>query len=308
MPFPPDKQKPATLPSPETIWIDGELVPTAEAKVSVFDHGLLYGDGVFEGIRAYGGRVLKLRSHLERLYASARAIRLAIPQPIDALTAATKQTCEANGIADGYIRLLVTRGDGPLGINPYQCHTPRTIIIAAKIELFPQALVDRGIRVGFSSYTRSHPQTLSPRVKSLNYLNNIMAKAEAVEAGYDEAVMFNEAGYIAEGSAENLFIVRRGRDGSPEVATPSLASGPLGGITRGIVLDLCAGLGISTAETQLTRFDLQTADEAFVTGTGAEIVPVVSAAGEDIADGTPGPTTARIREAFAEYVKHAPED
>ena len=289
--------------------MDGELVPVADARVSVFDHGLLYGDGVFEGIRAYAGRIFKLETHLRRLETSARAIRLELPYSRADLADATRRTCAANGIADGYIRLVVTRGDGPLGINPFHCPTPRAFVIAAALELFPAELVESGIRVGFSSYVRSHPQTLSPRIKSLNYLNNVLAKAEAIDQGVHEAIMCNHLGQLAEGSADNLFLVRRRRDGVAEIATPGLSTGPLGGITRGVALDLAEGLGIPTAEAVLTRFDVQTADEVFITGTGAEIVPVIEAGGVRIGDGRPGPVTRRIIDAFRDLVRRdAPED
>ena len=306
---PPAAAATTAVPPPQTgqVWINGDLVPAAQAQVSVFDHGLLYGDGVFEGIRIYGGRVLKLDTHLRRLDASARAIRLSIPYAHEALAEAVRSTCRANDVADGYVRLVVTRGVGPLGINPFQCQAPRVIVIAARLKLFPASLYEQGVRVVFSSYLRNHPQALSPRIKSLNYLNNVLAKAEAIEAGADEAILFNHLGHVAEGGAENLFLVRHG-SGASELLTPSLECGPLAGVTRGIVLELAERMGLPTRETVLTRFDIQTADEAFFTGTGAEIVPVVNAGGAVIGAGVPGPVTRRVIHAFREYVAEAPED
>ncbi len=286
------------------VWMDGTLVPAGEASVSVFDHGLLYGDGVFEGIRIYHGRVLKLRTHLQRLFDSARAIRLKMPYTLDELFDATKQTVAANGMDNGYIRLVVTRGPGTLGIDPWPCPRPVVFIIVAPIQLYPPEFYERGLKIVSASTIRNHPQALSPRIKSLNYLNNILAKIEALDAGVLEAVMYNQHGYVAEATADNLFIVRGGT-----LHTPPLSAGGLGGVTRGIVLELAAAAGITVdGRTDLTRYDLYAADECFLTGTGAEVVPVVEIDRRAVGTGEPGAVTRRLIAAFREMVKDAPED
>lgn len=295
------------------VWVDGHLVPAAEATVSVFDHGLLYGDGVFEGIRVYAGKVLKLRTHLKRLYDSAKAIRLVPQYTPDQMVDAVKETVAANGMADGYIRLVFTRGPGTLGIDPVPCPRPCVFIIVAPLKLYPQKFYDDGLKLISSSYIRNHPQALSPRIKSLNYLNNILAKTEALDAGVLEAVMYNEQGFVAEATADNLFVVNHSGKGT-RVITPPLTAGCLEGVTRNLVLDLAHGLGFETAQDNLTRHDLYTADEMFLTGTGAEVIPVVNLDERKIGpagsnhEGKPGPATQQLIAAFREMVKDAPED
>ena len=269
------------------VWMDGQLVPASDARVSVFDHGLLYGDGVFEGIRIYHGKVLKLRTHLQRLFDSAKAIRLKMPYTLDELSDATRETVEANAMDNGYIRLVATRGPGTLGIDPWPCPRPVVFIIVAPIQLYPPEFYEQGLKIISASTIRNHPNALSPRIKSLNYLNNILAKIEALDAGVLEAVMYNQHGYVAEATADNLFIVRGGT-----LHTPPLSAGGLGGVTRGIVLELAAEAGITTDDrTDLTRYDLYAADECFLTGTGAEVVPVVEIDNRLVGTGEPGAVT-----------------
>ncbi|MCD6392585.1 MAG: branched-chain-amino-acid transaminase [Planctomycetes bacterium] len=280
------------------IWLDDKLVNADDAKVSAFDHGLLYGDGVFEGIRVYDGRIFEFDAHLKRLYLSARVLRLAMPMPEDALADATRQTVEANGVHDGYIRLVVTRGVGDLGLNPFLCKRACVIIIAATIQLYPEELYEQGIKVVSASTMRNHPMSLPPQVKSLNYLNNILAKIEAIDAGVSEAIMYNHEGYVAEASGDNVFIVRDGT-----IYTPPVQSGSLEGITRGIVIDLAAGENITVVEKNLTRFDLYVCNEFFLTGTAAEVIGVVEIDGRAVGDGAPGPVTTMLRKKFFEYAR-----
>jgi branched-chain amino acid aminotransferase len=295
------------------VWVDGQLVPAAEACVSVFDHGLLYGDGVFEGIRVYHHKVLKLRTHLRRLAESAKSIRLHLPYSLDELFDAVKQTVAANQMDSGYIRLVATRGPGTLGIDPAPCPRPCVFIIVAPLKLYPQQYYDEGLKLISSSFVRTNPQALSPRIKSLNYLNNIMAKTEALDAGVLEAVMYNDQGYVAEATADNLFVVRHTGKGT-RVITPPLSAGCLEGVTRNLVLDLAHDAGFDTAQDNLTRHDLYTADEMFLTGTGAEVIAVVELDGRPLGrpgtdtEGKPGPTTQQLNAAFREMVKNAPED
>ena len=293
------------------VWVNGNLVPPEQATVSVFDHGVLYGDGVFEGIRAYNGRVFKLGTHLRRLFESARSIRLTIPYSIEELTKATQETVKANGISSGYIRLCVTRGPGPLGLNPFICDTPRVFIIAGAISLYPKECYTQGLKVITSSVMRNHPAALSPRIKSLNYLNNVMAKIEAIDAGVLEALMLNHQGNIAECTGDNVFIVRRDplNGHAPTLVTPPLHAGILEGVTMNAVLDLARQAGVPMARYDLTKHDLYTADEMFLTGTAAEVIPVASVDGRPIGDGKPGPITRRLIEAFHKLVgENAPED
>jgi branched-chain amino acid aminotransferase len=280
------------------VWIDGKLLDKDEARVSVYDHGLLYGDGVFEGIRAYAGKIFRGEVHLRRLYDSAKAIRLSIPLSPEEFLAAIQQTVKANGFTDCYIRVVVTRGAGPLGIDPKNCKSPSVVIIADTIQLYPKELYEKGMAVITSSIIRNHPQALSPRIKSLNYLNNILARLEANDAGVAEAIMFNHLGNVAECTADNLFIVRSG-----QVQTPMVTDGILEGVTRQAILDLCGRMGIPASERTMQAHDLYTADECFVTGTGAEVAPVTKIDGRVVGTGEPGPVTKRLIEAFHKYVR-----
>jgi branched-chain amino acid aminotransferase len=280
------------------IYLDGEWCTRETAKVSVFDHGLLYGDGVFEGIRVYNRRVFRLEAHLERLYASARAIALDIPLDPAAMTAAVEETVRRNRQADAYIRLVVTRGEGDLGIDPRSCAKPSVIIVVTDIRVYPKEMYARGIRVVTSATRQVSHESFDSRIKSLNYLKNVLGKIDAQRAGADEAILLNGAGYIAECTADNLFVVRRGR-----LLTPSPQDGALEGITRGAILEHAGEAGIAAAETRLTRFDVYTADECFVTGTGAELMPVVEVDGRPVGDGRPGPVTQRLTDAFHALVR-----
>jgi len=275
------------------VWLDGKLVDPADAKVSVFDHGLLYGDGVFEGIRAYGSRIFRLEAHIRRLFDSARGIRLTVPLAPDALADAIVETLRANGLQDAYLRVVVTRGIGTLGLDPNKCPNPSLFIITDKIDLYPKELYENGLEVITAATMRNHPNALDPRLKSLNYLNNILAKIEAIDAGTLEAVMLNHLGYVAECTGDNLFIVRDGR-----LLTPPVAAGILEGITRDEILDVARGLQIDVREENLTPQDLYTADECFLTGTAAEVIPVVRIDKRSVGDGRPGPITKRLAEEF----------
>ena len=276
-----------------TIYLNGKLVPEAEATVSVFDHGLLYGDGVFEGIRSYSGRVFRLHEHIVRLYRSAQAIGLVIPLPQEEMCRAVVATCKANDCLNGYIRLVVTRGVGNLGLNPYTCKTPQIIIIASTIQLYPKEFYEQGLRIVTVPTMRNHPEALSPNVKSLNYLNNIMAKIEAINAGVQEAVMINHLGLVAEATGDNIFTIN-----GTVLATPPSWCGCLIGITRDTVMDLAAANGFTVRETPMTRYDLYTAEEIFLTGTAAEIVPVVEIDKRAIGAGLPGAGTKRLIQLF----------
>ena len=283
---------------PRIVAMNGRLVPESEATVSVFDHGLLYGDGVFEGMRAYGGRVFRLAEHLERLWHSARAIALEIPVTREALARTVDETVAANGQPDGYVRLVVTRGAGTLGLDPNRTSHPQVIVIVDTIALYPREHYERGLRIVTAATQRTHPAALSPRIKSLNYLNNIMAKLEGMQAGCVEALMLNHKGEVAECTADNVFAVRRGA-----VVTPPPDAGILEGITRGAVMELALAAGIDCRETTLTRHDLYTADEVFITGTAAEVVPVVEIDGRKIGTGVPGPVTKRLASDFHRLVR-----
>lgn len=275
------------------VYIDGKFYDQKNAKISVFDHGLLYGDGVFEGIRAYNGRVFKLREHIDRLFASAKAILLQIPISHAAVMKATVDTCRRNKIRDGYVRLVVTRGVGTLGLDPNRCAKPSIIIIAGGIQLYPAELYQKGMSIVTVPTTRNLVNAVNPAIKSLNYLNNVMAKIEALNAGVQEAVMLNNEGFVAECTGDNLFIVKDGR-----LFTPPLFAGALYGITRQTVMELARESGISAAETNLTRYDLFVADECFLTGTGAEIIPVTKIDGRVIGNGRPGPVTHDLVERY----------
>ena len=279
------------------IWVDGKLLDEADAKVSVFDHGLLYGDGVFEGIRVYDGRVFELESHLRRLYESARVIRLEISLDKGELAAAIKKTVEANGIADGYIRVVVTRGAGTLGLSPYLCKKSGLIIIADKIQAYPEELYETGMKVISAMTIRNHPLAMPPQVKSLNYLNNILAKLEALDNDVPEAIMYNHEGYVAEATVDNVFVVRDG-----VLCTPPVEAGALDGVTRNLVIRLAKEENFEVVEENLTKRDLHFCNEIFLTGTAAEIIGIVEIDGRTIGDGKPGPITKRLREKFFEYV------
>ena len=265
------------------VYIDGKFYDEKDAKVSVFDHGLLYGDGVFEGIRAYHGRVFKLKEHIDRLFCSAKAILLEMPLTHAQVMEATLETCRRNKIRDGYIRLVVTRGPGTLGLNPNRCKEPSVIVIADKIQLYPPELYAQGMAIVTVPTTRNLINAVNPAIKSLNYLNNILAKIEANNAGVEEAIMLNSEGFVAECTGDNLFIVR-----GSQVFTPPLSAGALYGITRGVVMDLARQAGLQVSEPNLTRYDLFNADECFLTGTGAELIPVVKIDGRTIGTGRPG--------------------
>jgi len=280
------------------IWLDGKLVDEADAKVSVFDHGLLYGDGVFEGIRVYKGRVFELDAHLKRLYQSAKAIRLEVPMGRDELVGAVKKTVEANDVVDGYIRLVVTRGVGTLGLNPFVCKGGRLFIIADAIQLYPEELYEKGMKIISATTVRNHPLAIPPQVKSLNYLNNTLAKIEALDNDVPEAIMYNHEGYVAEATGDNVFIVRDGA-----VYTPPVEAGALEGVTRGVVIKLAGEENLEVVEKNLTRCDLYICDELFLTGTAAEVIGIVEIDARVIGDGRPGPITRLLRKKFFEYAQ-----
>lgn len=278
--------------------VNGKLIDKAQATVSVYDHGLLYGDGVFEGIRVYAGKVFRLHEHIERLYESARHLFLEIPWSQDRLMQEVVRTVEANRKQDGYIRLVVTRGTGTLGLDPNKCSEPQIIIIVDDISLYPAKYYEDGLEIITSSFIRNHPNALSPRVKSLNYLNNILAKVEAARAGCHEAIMLNHLGEVAECTGDNLFIVKHGI-----VRTPPISAGILEGVTRDTVIELAQAAGIVVQEVALTRHDVYAADELFLTGTGAEIIPVTRVDGRVIGPGKPGPITRQLRERYQVLVR-----
>jgi branched-chain amino acid aminotransferase len=275
------------------VWINGQLYSPEDAKVSVFDHGLLYGDGVFEGLRSYGGKVFRLREHVVRLFESAKAIWLEIPLTQQALCDAIDQMVKTNGIDDGYIRVVVTRGAGTLGLDPRKCKDPQIIIIADAIALYPSEYYENGLEIITVSVSRNHPAALSPRIKSLNYLNNILAKIEGLQFGCIEALMLNHKGEIAECTGDNIFLVKQG-----ELRTPPLDAGILAGITREAVSEIAEGIGIDVRRVALTKHDVYTADEVFLTGTAAEVVPVVKVDSRSIGNGKPGPITCDLKERF----------
>jgi len=278
------------------IWLGDKLVDEQDAKISVFDHGLLYGDGVFEGIRVYSKRVFELDAHIERLYNSAKGIRLDIPMSKEQLVAAIHKTVEANGVIDGYIRLVITRGAGSLGLNPFTCETPVVIIIADNIQLYPEELYEKGMKIISATTVRNHPLAIPPQIKSLNYLNNILAKIEALDYDVPEAIMYNHEGYVAEATGDNVFMVRKGI-----IYTPPTEAGGLEGITRTVVIRLAGKEGIEVIEKNLTRFDLYIGDELFLTGTAAEVIGIVEIDGRVIGEGKPGPVTKLLREKFFRY-------
>jgi branched-chain amino acid aminotransferase len=275
------------------VYVDGKLCNKEDAKISVYDHGLLYGDGVFEGIRSYGGQVFRMAEHLDRLWNSAKAIWLTIPISKEEMARAIETTLSANEIRDGYIRVVVTRGVGTLGLDPNRCSHPQVIIITDYISLYPEELYQKGLEIITVSTVRNHPAALSPRVKSLNYLNNILAKIEGLQAGCIEALMLNHKGEVAECTGDNIFLVRSGK-----LLTPPNEAGILEGITRQAVMELASAAGILVHEVPLTKHDVYIADECFLTGTAAEVVPVVKVDSRVIGDGTPGPMTRDLMERF----------
>jgi branched-chain amino acid aminotransferase len=280
------------------IYLNGKLVPKEEAKVSVFDHGFLYGDGVFEGIRIYNGKIFKLKEHIERLFYSAHAIDLKPPLTQEELIQATVETVRANNLRDGYIRIVISRGEGDLGLDPQKCLNPTVVIIADKIAIYPEEVYKKGMKIITVSTRRNSPQALNPNIKSLNYLNNILAKIEANRANVPEAIMLSIEGYVAEATGDNIFIVK-----NKNLVTPPLHLGVLPGITRQTVIELAKERGIITEEKPFTLYDVYTADECFFTGTAAEIVPVVEVDGRKINGGVPGEITLLLMKDFHEYVK-----
>jgi branched-chain amino acid aminotransferase len=283
---------------PATIWIDGSFYDRDSAKISVFDHGLLYGDGVFEGMRTYDGRVFRLRDHLRRLFDSAKAIALAVPVPIEELERITGELVQRSGFAEAYLRHVVTRGPGDLGIDARNCPTPSVIIICDELRMFPPERLAAGLRVVTAGTPTPHREAVSPRVKSLNYLAHVMAKYEGGVAGADEVLMLDSSGFVAEASGQNVFVVTDG-----VVRTPPPSAGILKGITRDVVLELCGELGIPVREEYLNRYDVYTAAESFLTGTASEIVPIREVDGRQIGAGRPGPVTLRLRHAFHTLVR-----
>ena len=281
------------------VYINGSLVDEADAKVSVFDHGLLYGDGVFEGIRVYGGKVFLLKEHVDRLYESAKAIRLSIPIPPEQMIRDVEQTVAANGIEDGYVRLVVTRGAGTLGLDIRKTSNPQVIIIADTITLYAPEVYEQGMHLVTAATIRNHPDAISPRIKSLNYLNNILAKIEGTDAGAVEALMLNHKGEVAECTGDNIFVVKGG-----VIRTPPPDAGILVGITRNAVIRLAKEAGYAVEETALVRHDIYVADECFLTGTAAEVIAVVSLDGRTIGDGKPGPITRDLRERFQQLTRN----
>jgi branched-chain amino acid aminotransferase len=281
------------------IYISGKFYDKEDAKISVFDHGLLYGDGVFEGIRSYNGKVFHMNDHVDRLWDSAKAIWLTIPMTKEEMAKAINETLAVNGIKDGYIRVVVTRGAGSLGLDPNRCEAPRVIIIADRISLYPEELYKNGLTIATVSVMRNAAAALSPRIKSLNYLNNILAKIEGLQSGCIEALMLNNKGEVAECTGDNIFIVRKGR-----LLTPPTDAGILEGVTRDVVITLARELGIEVAETPLTKHDIYIADECFLTGTAAEVIPVVAIDSRSIGEGKPGPVTQKLIAKFHEITRN----
>ncbi len=279
------------------VFLNGAIVSAGEASISVFDHGVLYGDGVFEGLRSYGGRVFRIEAHIHRLFESARAIRLELPMSAEEFIQAVYDTMAANDVTDGYIRLVVTRGIGTLGLSPNRTECPSVFIIASQIELYPRELYEKGMAIVSCSVIRNHPNAISPRIKSLNYLNNILAKIEALDAGVYEAVMYNHQGFVAECTGDNIFVIRNG-----VVQTPPKTSGILEGITRNAVIELVLARDLPYDEIELSRHDLYIAEECFLTGTAAEVIPVTQIDGRPVGDGTPGPITRQLIADFKKLV------
>jgi len=284
------------------IYIDGKYYDEEQAKISVFDHGLLYGDGVFEGIRAYNSRVFRLKEHIDRLFYSAKAILLQVPLGHREMMQQVLETCRQNKIRDGYIRLLVTRGAGTLGLNPNRCKNPSVIIIADTIQLYPMEFYEKGMEIVTVATTRNLHSALNPAIKSLNYLNNVLAKIEANNAGCEEAIMLNAEGFVAECTGDNLFIVK-----ARQLFTPPLSAGALYGITRSVVIEMARAQGVQVGEPNLTRYDLFNADECFLSGTGAELIPVVKIDGRVVGTGKPGPLTRKLVQKYRALTKSSGE-
>ena len=282
------------------VYVSGKWVDEAEASISVFDHGLLYGDGVFEGIRIYNKRIFLLEEHIDRLFDSAQAIALEIPLSREELMDAVVKSCEINKLADGYIRLVITRGKGTLGLNPYHCKKAEVIIITAEIQLYPKELYEKGLKVITAGTVRNHPEAVNPRVKSLNYLNNVLAKIEAINAGCLECIMLNYRGEVAEASGDNIFIVKGNR-----LYTPPSCCGALEGITRNKVIELAVRAGYEVKESPMARYDLYTADEFFLTGTAAEIISVVEMDKRQIGDGMPGRITKELAHLYIDETQQS---
>ena len=280
------------------IYLDGKFVDEEEAKVSVFDHGFLYGDGVFEGIRAYHNSVFRLKDHVDRLYDSAKAVNMEIPVNEEQMSEIILESCRQNGLKDAYIRVVVSRGKGDLGLDPRKCSVPTVVCIASSISIYPEEMYEKGLDVITVPTRRNGPEGVNPRIKSLNYLNNIMAKIEANMAGVPEAILLNQEGYVAECTGDNIFIVKNGI-----LKTPAIHLGLLEGVTRNEVIGIARKEGIEVQETTFTRYDLFVADEVFLTGTAAELIPVVKVDDRVIADGKPGPIFSKLLQQFRELVK-----
>ncbi|MBD1381165.1 branched-chain-amino-acid transaminase [Metabacillus arenae] len=283
--------------SDQWIFLNDDFVKKEDAKVSVYDHGFLYGDGVFEGIRVYSGNIFRMKEHMDRLFQSAKSILLSIPYTHEELTDLVVKTVEKNGLKDAYIRLVVSRGVGDLGLDPYKCKRPNIVIIVEPLAIFPKHLYDTGVDIVTVPTRRNRPDVLSPKVKSLNYLNNVLVKIEAHLANVSEALMLNDQGYVAEGSADNVFIYKNGK-----LLTPPGYLGALEGITRNAILEIANELGYDVREEPFTRHDVYTADEVFLTGTAAEVIAVVKVDGREIGDGKPGEHTNRLLEKFRQKV------
>lgn len=285
------------------VYLNGQFLPAEEAKVSVFDHGYLYGDGVFEGIRAYKGKIFRLRRHIDRLWDSAKAIRLTMPMSKEDLEDACREAIKVNDLDDAYLRVVVSRGAGDLGLSPFNCKEPTVVVIAGKISLYPKEMYEKGMAIVTAATPRNHPEALNPKIKSLNYLNNILAKIEALDRGVMEALMFNHQGYVAEATGDNIFLVRKG-----VLITPPESAGVLLGITRECVMELAKKLGITVEERDINRYDIYVADECFLTGTAAEIISITSVDGRTIGDGTPGPVTNKLLDSFRALVGNEDEN
>ncbi|WP_232695586.1 branched-chain-amino-acid transaminase [Brevibacillus daliensis] len=282
----------------QLIYLNGEFVEKKDAKVSVYDHGFLYGDGIFEGIRVYNGNVFRLREHIERLYESALSIMLEIGMPIEEMMDAVVETIRRNKLKDAYIRLVISRGDGDLGLDPRTCKKPNIVIIVEQLRLFPQEVYDTGMEIVTVPTRRNKPDALNPKIKSLNYLNNVMVRMEATMAGVSEAMMLNSEGYVTEGSGDNIFLVKKG-----VIYTPPTYLGALDGITRQTIIDIAKRLNFEVVETPFTRHDVYIADEVFLTGTAAEVISVVQVDGRTIKDGKPGPVNKQLLEEFRRVVE-----